>query len=598
MTVKAPTAQTKPGQAYIGAQILCLVLAAYVLVQDIGYLVWNWPFGSSLVGGSLGVGADNEAPDGYRRIAKVERGGALDRAGITAGDLIKMDYAYDRRRFLATGEAVGTTVVRNGRPAHVVIVARPRQPAERGSLVTWLSEFATTIGILFGVIMVARSRRNGTALLLGAGIATFSIIRISPAIYGDNRLSFVVCATIGAAIASAIAPLFYAFSVSFYRETVGDLTPKQKMLFRIYLAIAGIIAILQVSSFLEIVNIPGLFSAFTVILYAGFGLCLVYLEQGWRKSNAARQQRYAIILLATGSIVLAQTINSTFTWLYLTFDLPREIAEWGYLIGNSFVVVFAYPLLTYAIFRQKVFDLGFAVNRTLVYTGVSASLLAMFGLIEWAVDHYVPVEGREKNAVIDAAIALGTFLLFHRVRDLVEHAIEGLFFRRWQQAEAALRRFVHEAAFVRHPESLTKTFACALSQFADGAAAAIYVIGDDGRAHRAETTALGFGPTTLEVDDPLLVTLRAGPRPFSVDTEQSERLVAPMVNRNDLTGLIMLGTKTTGAAYRPDEMELIGWATRQVGLDLRALEIERLSTQASELRRENATLRSLIPAQA
>src|SRR5262249_54155011 len=117
--------------------------------------------------------------------------------------------------------------------------------------------------------------------------------------------------------------------------------------------------------------------------------------------------------------------------------------------------------LTYAILRHRVLDLGFALNRTLTYGVVSAILLASFGLIEWAFDHFVKIEGRESNAVIDAAIALGVFLTFHHVRDVVKPAIERLFFRTWQDKEAALRRFTREAGYVLKTEALTAAFVAA-----------------------------------------------------------------------------------------------------------------------------------------
>ena len=106
----------------------------------------------------------------------------------------------------------------------------------------------------------------------------------------------------------------------------------------------------------------------------------------------------------------------------------------------------------------------------------------------------------------------------------------------------------------------------------------------------------------IDVDDPTLVTLRAELKPLSVASEPSDTLAAPMVNRNEVIGMALIAPKPDGLDYRPDEIELIGWATRQVGLDLRALEIERLSAKnaelsrtTEELSRENATLRSLLP---
>ena len=51
--------------------------------------------------------------------------------------------------------------------------------------------------------------------------------------------------------------------------------------------------------------------------------------------------------------------------------------------------------------------------------------------------------------------------------------------------------------------------------------------------------------------------------------------------------MVLLGRKAT-LDYRPDEVELIGWATRQVGLDLHALRMEQLEATAARQREEIA----------
>ena len=115
--------------------------------------------------------------------------------------------------------------------------------------------------------------------------------------------------------------------------------------------------------------------------------------------------------------------------------------------------VVAPALFAYAILKHRVLDLGFALNRTLVYAAVSAILVGAFALAEWAIDHVLTIQGRETNALIDAAIALAVSLTFHPVRRFVEHAIELLFFRSWQEKAAALRKFVAEAGFVSPPRA-------------------------------------------------------------------------------------------------------------------------------------------------
>ena len=250
-------------------------------------------------------------------------------------------------------------------------------------------------------------------------------------------------------------------------------------------------------------------------------------------------------------------------------------------------------LFTYAILKDRILDLGFALNRTLVYSLVSAILLGAFGLIEWSVDHFLKIEGREKNALIDAAIALGVFLTFHRVRDLVEKAIEALFFRAWQEKEARLRKFVAEAAFITQRDAILTGLVGALSRFADGVEVAIYLEGELGGFDRIAGL-VSHVPTHLIENDPALVTLRAERKPVELhagETDIAGGLCAPMTYGSDVRGFVLLGRKPDSADFRPDEVELVGWATVQVGLDLHALEVTQLketvrqaNTRIEELR--------------
>jgi hypothetical protein len=59
-------------------------------------------------------------------------------------------------------------------------------------------------------------------------------------------------------------------------------------------------------------------------------------------------------------------------------------------------------------------------------------------------------------------------------------------------------------------------------------------------------------------------------------------------------GFAVLGPKASQQEFRPDEVELIDWATRQIGLDLHALKVEDLECETSDLRKEVGTLRSLL----
>jgi hypothetical protein len=326
----------------------------------------------------------------------------------------------------------------------------------------------------------------------------------------------------------------------------------------------------------------------------GSALAIFTLALSWRESRGQDRTRYALMLVAIGLLVVSQDV--------ITPVMSGTGSDWS--MENPLVVIQLVGSLAgagvfaYAVLRHRVVDLGFAINRTLVYGALSGLLLVAFGLIEWAVEDFMPRGGREASVLVDAGVALAVFLTFHRVRDVAEHAIERLFFRSWQQAEAALRRFVRDPVFATRPRTLTEGFVAALGRYAEGAEAAIYLLGEDGGYERADWAAAEVGET-LDADDPALIAMRAEPKAQVVEAALSKldaALIAPMVNRNEVIGLAVLGAKPSATDYRPDEIELIGWATRQVGLDLHALKMERLEASEADLHNTVAMLRTEITA--
>jgi len=67
-------------------------------------------------------------------------------------------------------------------------------------------------------------------------------------------------------------------------------------------------------------------------------------------------------------------------------------------------------------------------------------------------------------------------------------------------------------------------------------------------------------------------------------------LALPMLDQGNLTGLALLERKADGAAYRPDEVALLGWAAHQVGLDLQALHARELEARMTDMERHIVSL--------
>jgi len=551
--------------------------------------------------GAIGLSSYKACPpDGFCEVGRVEPGSPAAIMGVHVGDGVRFDHGIDGTRVLRVGEVVSLTLRRGGLLSRHVLTAASQPRAPRYVAISSDINFAMSsfIGVM-GLFVLFRSRLRAAALLLGAGLVCLSLMGSRCGPWESDPRFYAACSCVASLILYGSPILFLAFAMAARRES-GQVTGRAWMAVLIAYATAQIIVTAYFTWIvLSLRTLPGTSEAFFAFLVAlqdlGFILTFLVLMAAWRESRGDARTRFAFLLFATG--LLAASIDGVGFAINLTGD------NWS--PGNPLVVVRIVGsiagtlVLAYAILRHRVVDLGFAVNRTLVYTAVSAALLTTFGLVEWAVDHFVPIAGREKNVLVDAAVAVGVFLTFHRARDAVEHGVEGVFFRRWQQAEAALRQFVREAAFVKSRQALNDALIAALSRFAEVAEAALYMI-DDAGGHRVSGRVSGVGEL-IEIDDPLLVALRADPKPLEPGETQSSlpaALAAPMLHRNEVIGIVLLGRKPHGLSYRPDEIELIGWATQQVGLDLHALKVEQLEAAVAALRQENGTLRSVIPQRA
>jgi hypothetical protein len=221
-------------------------------------------------------------------------------------------------------------------------------------------------------------------------------------------------------------------------------------------------------------------------------------------------------------------------------------------------------------------------------------LLVSFALIEWAIKQAIPKVWYGGSAYISAVIAVGLYLTFNRIHHSVEHAIERLFFHKWQLNGAALKRFVAAAAHVEKPEALAGNFAAELGRFTGGAKTAIY-------ARTTERHYADARGATIDADDPALATMRAEQGevvPAEVGSVLEAALALPMMHQAALAGFVLLGPKPTGEDYRPDEIEVLAWATQQVGLDLQAIRVRELELSNIKLAARNRALAEIVTAAA
>ena len=572
-------------------------LCAFALCMSSFWLaeVWHAPrtLGATAAG-TLGIVFHELPQPGRARfvIDEIAPDSPMRLVGAQIGDQWIPDRASDAHRRLEAHERIGLTLIRGDSSRHVVVQARPdRTPTDAWLYISgWgISLTGLVLGLIIGFRQPTSTAFRALALfmlLMGAfkAIPTYLILPMGPAFVAHHLLwgpGFVL---------DGILLLVFFFN---FPDDQPRNTAVKRWLLRY--VVPPVVALMLAWAAAIVARALGYhipyMRALAVLATASFAIvALSVMWENWRTSHGDLRQRHLWILLAFSLLSVGPPAILAIYGLTPQSQLTTQ-AWW---VARAITLVFLL-LFAYAALRHRVVSIGFAVNRAVVYGAASVGMLLSFGLLEWAVHHFLESIGREKSVWLDAAIALGVFLIFHRLRHWGEQLVERLFFHSSHVREAALRQFVKEAPFITRPEALLSAFTGALDRFTDGAGHALYRRSANGDYERVAAT-LEAAPEMVDADEPLAVALRAHQQATHVSDAHSGlpgELALPSIHHGELDGFVLLGLKPNGDSYRPDETEVLGFAAHQVGLDFRALRMELLEREVTQLTIGNRQLQSI-----
>lgn len=577
------------------AQVLLIAVLAVLAINRMTMLVDTAAVRAGLYGELTWIGGtlaqDPSRDPGFVRVTEVAPGGPLAKAGVAKGDQVAFVHSYEYLRRKHLGERLAFTLDRDGvRSARTLVVERlPMDtPLGRQNSQRLLNALSVMLSMLIGIFIVWRGWGNKTVMLLGAALVTLGT-------GGFNLPPWASAPWLAVPMWSLVVSSFVVinllllFAMRMFEDHVGPLPRWHWRLayaWQVLLAAWCLFAASDIVALTTFVSVFGGPSARLFVAAPGFAVAIGYLLVGWLRGDKAARSRFALLAIALIAYLVAGLVTQT-TMLRTGSFFSGGWLDW---VQALVVGLIAPSLLGYAVLRHKLFDLGFAINRTLVFGAITTILLVSFGTLEWAVEHLVPESWHEGSAFYSAAIAVGLFLLFHRIRDAVEHVIERLFFRSWHENEAALKRFVATAAHVERPQALAGNFAGELARFSGGASASVYARTPKGNYASASGD-------TIDADDPALAAMRAEQGavvPVEVSSPIEAALALPMMHQAALAGFVLLGPKPSGEDYRPDEIDNLAWATQQVGLDLQAIRVRELEQTVIKLEARNANLSEIL----
>jgi GAF domain len=581
----------------VSLSLLSLLVSLFLIVTTFGIGVRPWF-------GWWDSNALRAAPYTVR-IVEPRPGGATERGGLRAGDRIDL-----REQSLATRIAVVSqlsatyptiiTVLRGSdRSTHALIGSTSWEGAVQWKL---LPQVCTTLAMLwFGgcaLLLALRQWSRPDAQLLILTLLCITALLLDPRYTvlpsaALQLLSFVVART-----CLAIAPLLLL-----------QLSSRSGRPSRLRTALTlGAIAVVGIGFLADIAAAVGLATLWVDPL--------PFLYRVWPLRELINVATYALVTLAALASVRATPADERPRAAWLLLPLPTAlfvssvtltiavfITSWFVNVAvvglSNAILLLSAGLVTYALLKRRVLDFEFVLSRTVVVGTVSLIVVASFILLEFVLNTVLTGVSHTTGLAANAALALVLGLSLSPIHRRVDELVDRVFFHQRHEDERALVEFGREAAFVTHRSALLDRAIESLRDHTDARSAAIFL---DGTGRYAPARSFGDGlQTEIDENDAAVLALKARHEPIDPHRYASAlrgALALPMLARGRLLGVVVLGERSGGEAYAPDEVAALVSMSQGVSgaLDVLAIDGEASHTIADALRTELAPLREKLDA--
>ncbi len=510
---------------------------------------------------ALGFQVSRTADPAVVRVDGVDPGGAAEASGVRAGDLINVrDLAPAERYRLLIGvhpyEKIAFVVSRGATKVPIDYVAGG-PPPWRWDTLLW--SFASFWMLAFAALIAWRRADSAQARVLSALLTIYvtSSALLPGTWLSPSPLADAVASAIGWGLNWTWIPLLATYA-SLAAKPVSSL---RRGLTALAYAASAVIAIFGIVRIVALWNgtLPWVAQGvgpewnmtYGAIPYALAIVC------GWAALAAARgAERSRIAWVITPFMIFYVAEMMLFVAPAI---LPSEQHGSALVVAYGFANLGAFlaPLgMTYSLLNRRVLDIGFALNRVAIFSGVSIVVVGAFMLFEWGLGSWLQGQSHTTSIAVGAAVALLLGFSIRFVHDRVEHVLDRVFFRKRHEDEAAIRRFAREAAFITDPSLVMGRTVEVLENHADASFARLAL--SNGNGKYAE----------VSENDPAVVSLRTWHCKLDlhvIDTQFEGEFAYPMIARGRLVGVLLLGPKRSQESYAPDESDAIDDLAHHVG---------------------------------
>jgi len=529
--------------------------------------------------------AHDSLTGGPRTVTRITHPDAIAGA-VHPGDRVRLvdrsilnRLAFSRSRI---GDRFAFTGVRpDGSPVSFVATMRRAPPAE---LTAWIYQLLRLVLILAGIFVAVRRPADRVARMLA--MFFFSIAAL---IELNGPLTPVWLGALMLLGVTPFAEVFAAFAAMEIAVTFPQPSARgvRAVLHRVNPWVLGVLLVIQYAGVASAIVpsrplFPWLQPIGGVLSLAYFGAIAIAFRIAYRGASGGDKQRVAWVW----SSVAIGFCGPLLTLALILANVP--LAPWMQYLGLTLIAI---PFgLGYAIVRHRVIDVGFVLNRALVFGTVSGLVLLAFGALEWLLGNVLVRISHITSAALELGLALVLGFSLRGIHARVDRFIDDLFFRARHEADRALRAFARDVVYINDPCIAIERAHDELVHRTAAADAGVYIV-DAVAARRIDREAPPVG-----VDDAALVRLRATRAPLAladVSTALPGEWAFPMTVRDAVTGVVTVAAKTTGETYAPDEIATVETVATALGRALDALHTAAVKSDLARVLSGGAPLETL-----
>ncbi len=564
-----------------------ILAACAAIALAFGWVEYFAPITDCTFGVALAARGDSAV------VAAIRSGAGPFKNALRVGDVVLLSQMTmsERLRFNFGRSPVGWTMavpVERGGTRLVATVTSRSRPPPTGALVsyTFLALESTITLAIIGLIAWRRPSIATAALLFfGAGSLTCGRLIGLASWLPDGAFGV---ATVLIALLSYV-PIFALIPFITRFPTLPD-NEGGRLRMHIGDAVFVMVAILSV---VQAIYEPLLWNSWVALDYATNFASLIVL--GFAVAaylDASGEDRRRIAWVIAGIVVSVVTAT-----VFNAVDLAISLAEQSYLVVVIAMLGCALPIaLGYAILRHRVLDLGFAVNRTLVYGVIVAVVIALVSLVDWLTSKLIDEQRLAAAVEASLTIAIGFALTF--IHRWVERLVDRVIFRQRHLAEKRIEYRIEALGFSESESAVDEALSRDAPEILGFASAAVFrrATADAPFARMGSTGWPAASLETIDSDALLVRSLRAMERPFFLDDAvitladapagaHHPVLAVPVVAQHALIGFALYGNHGDGSSPDPDETALLFKLARAAGTAYASVEARRWRERVASLER-------------